>query len=227
MRRLWIFLAILIAHSAWAAAWETPAALAQAARNFARENAGGQGKEIEITVGLIDPRLRLPKCAQLAPFLPPGNRLWGNATVGIRCSAPSPWTIYVPLTVKVFGKVVVAARPLTPGQVIAPADIRLRRENLTFLQAGVFSDPRVVIGKRITGGIPAGYPLRMDMLRIPFAVTQGQIVKLVARGQGFTVNSEGRALSSAKEGQPVSVRTTDGQTISGTARMGGVVDVGY
>ncbi|HCA26430.1 MAG TPA: flagellar basal body P-ring formation protein FlgA [Betaproteobacteria bacterium] len=227
MRRLWILLAVLIAHSAWAAAWETPAALAQAAKNFARQNAGGQGRAVEITVGLIDPRLRLPKCTQLTPFLPPGNRLWGNATVGIRCSAPSPWTIYVPLTVKVFGKVVVAARPLTPGQIIAPADIRLQRKNLTLLQAGVFSDPRVVIGKHIAGGIPAGYPLRMNMLRIPFAVTQGQIVKLIARGRGFTVNSEGRALSSAKEGQPVSVRTSNGQTISGTARIGGVVDVEY
>lgn len=227
MRHCWIILVIVIANPAWAGAWETPAAIAQAVKNFARENAGGQGSKIEITVGIIDPRLRLPSCTQMIPFLPPGNRLWGNATVGIRCGAPSPWTIYVPLTVKVFGQVVVAARPLSPGQVITPADVRLRRENLALLPAGIFSNPQTVIGKYIAGGVPAGYPLRMDMLRIPFAVTQGQIVKLVAHGHGFTVSSEGKALSSAKAGQPISVRTSNGRIISGTARTDGTVEVGY
>jgi flagella basal body P-ring formation protein FlgA len=52
-------------------------------------------------------------------------------------------------------------------------------------------------------------------------------VKLVSEGPGFRVSAEGRALGNAADGQLVQVRAPSGQTVSGIARSGGIVEVRY
>jgi flagella basal body P-ring formation protein FlgA len=47
----------------------------------------------------------------------------------------------------------------------------------------------------------------------------------MSSGNGFSVSSEGRAMSTAGDGQVVQVRTAGGQQISGIAKAGGMVEV--
>jgi flagella basal body P-ring formation protein FlgA len=49
----------------------------------------------------------------------------------------------------------------------------------------------------------------------------------ISNGPGFTVSSSGKALTNALEGQLVQVRTDSGQTVSGIARAGGVVEISH
>jgi flagella basal body P-ring formation protein FlgA len=65
------------------------------------------------------------------------------------------------------------------------------------------------------------------MLRQPNIVQQNQTVKVVSRGPGFQVTNEGRALNNAQEGQVVQVRLGNGQVVSGLAKAGGVVEIGF
>nr|WP_291983235.1 flagellar basal body P-ring formation chaperone FlgA [Candidatus Accumulibacter sp. ACC005] len=65
------------------------------------------------------------------------------------------------------------------------------------------------------------------MLTAPWAVQQGQSVKLQSTGAGFSVSNEGKALNNASDGQIAQVRTASGQVVSGVARPGGVVEVTY
>jgi flagella basal body P-ring formation protein FlgA len=58
-------------------------------------------------------------------------------------------------------------------------------------------------------------------------VQQGQAVRLVSNGNGFSVSGEGKAIGNAGDGQIVQVRTTGGTVISGTARSGGMVEVAF
>jgi len=51
------------------------------------------------------------------------------------------------------------------------------------------------------------------------------MVRIVSRGENFSVTGEGKAIGNAGEGQVVQVRTLRGAIISGTARAGGVVEV--
>ena len=88
-------------------------------------------------------------------------------------------------------------------------------------------DADQAVGRTVRFGIAAGQPLRSDQLIAPWAVQQGQTVKTVSRGGGFNVSSEGRALNNAQEGQVVQVRTPSGQTVSGIARAGGIVEIRY
>lgn len=182
---------------------------------------------VSVEVGALDASLQLPACRQLEAFLPPGARLWGTVNVGARCVAGASWTVYLPVTVRVEAPVVVAARPLSAGRVLTPDDLSLATHDLTRLPAGVLTETGQAVGQTLNVGLLPGAPLRQDMLRPPVVVRQGQTVKLVARGGGFTVSAEGRALGNAAAGQSVQVRTSSGQTVTGVARSDGTVEVSF
>ena len=93
--------------------------------------------------------------------------------------------------------------------------------------AGVLTDPAQARGKTVRSSVAAGQPLRGDLLIAPWSVQQGQSVKLVSTGAGFTVSNEGKALNNASEGQVAQVRTASGQVVSGVARGLGIVEVTY
>lgn len=207
--------------------WQDLEALRKGAIQFARQQGAAQPGAVSVSAAALDPRLRLPACQSLDFFIPAGNRLWGNSNLGARCNAPSSWTVYIPLTVNITSGVVFAARPLGAGQTITEADILLKSEDITQFASGVITDPGQALGKTTMTGIAAGYPLRLDLLRAPYVILQGQSVKILARGQGFQVNAEGKALTNAAAGQIVSVRSGSGQVIKGTAREGGIVEVPF
>ena len=97
--------------------------------------------------------------------------------------------------------------------------------DLSKLPSSVLMDPTQAIGKTLKSGLGAGQPLRSDQLAAQWAVQQGQTVRMISRGDGFSVSAEGKALTSAQEGQVVQVRAASGQTVSGIARAGGIVEV--
>jgi len=147
--------------------------------------------------------------------------------VGVRCSEPSHWTVYIPATIHVVGDYVAAIAPLVQGQVIGEHDVAVVRGDLTTLPAGVITDLSHAIGYSAARSLPAGVPLRLDSLRIQQAVQQGQIVRLISSGEGFRVSAEGRALANAMDGQLVQAKTAGGQIVSGIAKMGGTLEVTY
>jgi flagella basal body P-ring formation protein FlgA len=121
----------------------------------------------------------------------------------------------------------VAARRLAAGQIIGENDLAARNGDLGALPMNVLMDAEQALGKTVKIGIGAGQPLRSDQLIAPWAVQQGQTVKTVSRGAGFSVSNEGKALNNAQEGQVVHVRTPSGQTVSGIARAGGIVEISH
>jgi len=222
-------LAILCVGAAHAQANASPAlgAIHKAVENFLRTQTAGLPGRVSYSVGTIDPRVVLPACPALEVFLPAGARLWGQTSVGVRCSGATPWNIYVTAEVRVVGNYLVTARPLSQGQVLAAADLALQAGDLTQLPGGILSDPQQAVGKTLTAALAPAQPLRQDMLRSPLVVQQGQTVKLQSSGHGFRVTAEGRALNNAQDGQVAQVRGTSGQTISGIARAGGVVEISF
>lgn len=203
------------------------ASLPTALDDYLRSQTQGLPGQVTYSVGQLDQHARSTPCSAFEPFLPPGSRLWGKTTVGIRCLGPTRWTVYVPVQIRVSGSYVVAARPLRPGQTVNADDLLTHTGDLGALPAGVLSEPAQAIGKTVRNGVAPGQPLRSDLLSAPWVVQQGQSVKLLSAGAGFTVSNEGRALNNATQGQVVQVRTASGQLVSGVARSGGVVEVAY
>lgn len=228
------FLAILIIlpsmqamHAQAREAHQSHAALRETIEQFLHRQASGLPGKVSVTVGAIDQRLRLPACAQPQAFLPRGSRAWGKTTVGVRCTVPSPWNIYVAATVRVQGSYIATAAPLAQGQSITQTDIAKVEGDLTMLPPGVITDESQAIGRTLSISLPLGTPLRQDALRMLQAVQQGQLVRLISGGPGFKVSAEARALNNAGDGQVAQARTQSGQVVSGIARLGGIVEVTY
>jgi len=206
---------------------QDPAQIIRTVDQFLRRETTGLPGQVQSSVGIFDSRASLPACPALEAFLPPGARLWGNATVGVRCVAGTPWTVYVPVIVRVAGQYLVSARPLSQGQTLLAEDLLPLSGDLTQLPGGAVVDYKQAVGMTVTVTLMAGQPLRQDMLRAAPAVTQGQTVRIVATGRGFQITAEGRAVGNALEGQPTRVQTATGQIITGVARANGVVEVGF
>jgi len=202
--------------------------LAQIQRSVAQlvrsQTAGLPGK-VSFTLGAIDPRLNLHACAAPEAFIPPGVRLWGNASVGVRCDGSYPWTIYVPVSIRILAGVVVAAHALSQGQSIQASDLAVQQADLGELPLAVVTDLRQAVGRIATLSIAPGQPLRRDLLRSLPVIQQGQSVTVRALGPGFQVSAEGKAVNNAAEGQVALVRTASGRTVSGIAHLGGIVDI--
>ncbi|HSY26908.1 MAG TPA: flagellar basal body P-ring formation chaperone FlgA [Burkholderiaceae bacterium] len=220
-------LAAGVAHAVELGPRQDGGAIHKAVEQFLQVQSTGIPGEISISVGTVDPHLYLASCPGLETFLPSGNKAWGKTTVGVRCSAPSHWTVYIPATVHVIGNYVAAVAPLIQGQVVGAEDVATVRGDLTSLPSGVITDLSQAIGFTVARSLPTGMPLRLDSLRVQQAVQQGQIVRLVSSGEGFRVSAEGRALANAMEGQVVQAKTAGGQVVSGIAKMGGTLEVNY
>lgn len=210
-----------------ARAHQPPAPVEAAARSFLDAETTGLPGEVTVDIGALDPANRLPPCDRLEAFLPSGARAWGQLNLGVRCVAPVAWTVYLPARVAVTMDYVVTARPVRPGQIIAPDDLRIERGDITLQPASVVTDPTRAVGQHARIAVAQGSPLRLDMLRLPPAIQQGQTVRVVGQGEGFQVMNEGRAMNRAGEGESVRVRLNNGQVVTGIARHGGVVELRF
>jgi flagella basal body P-ring formation protein FlgA len=231
-RTSWLLLIITLGLAllpALAAAQERqdPAAIQLAVEQYLKSQTTGLPGAVSITVGAVFPRAVLAPCPALEVFQAPGTRNWGNTMVGVRCSGPATWTLYVAAQVRVTGTYVVTARPVSQGRPLEPADLATRQGELTQLPHSVLTDLRHALGKTPTINLLPGEPLKQELLRAALAIQQGQTVKVQTAGNGFRVSAEGLALNNAQEGQLAQVRTASGQTVSGVARGAGIVEVRF
>jgi flagella basal body P-ring formation protein FlgA len=181
------------------------------------------GQTPDVRAGKLDSRLRLSHCEEpLEAFQPPGGKMLGNITIGVRCSGTSSWSLYVPVKVSIYDKVVAAARPLTRGEVLQAGDLKLVERDLSQLQSGYFSDPAKVAGMEVTRTVAMDAALSNYLVKEPLQVRRGQRVSLIANSGGLEVRMAGEALADGAAGARIKVRNlsskrvVDGTVMSAT-----------
>jgi flagella basal body P-ring formation protein FlgA len=189
--------------------------------------AAGHGWRLEINVGQLDSRMTLAPCANIEPFLPAGTRPWGRIQVGMRCKEGAAWTVYLPVNVKVFGQALSAKKSLMSGSHPADSDVELIDTELSRETGTPVTELKQLAGRILTRALFPGQVLRLEQFRAAPVIGQGDQVKLVANGPGFSVSAEGEALAHAAEGQVVRVKTDTGRIVSGTAHQGGIVELRF
>ncbi len=187
----------------------------------------GYPGKVSVHAGAIDPNLKLAQCPDMQVFMPTGSRAWGKTSVGVRCNAPNVWTIYVQANVNVIAQYLVASSPLAQGQTVTDQDMMFESGDLTQLPAGVFTEQSQAIGRTVNISMNAGTVLRQELLKVAPVVQQGQTVMVISKGKGFSVSAEGLSMAKANEGQVVQVKVASGQVVTGIARNGGQVEVGF
>jgi flagella basal body P-ring formation protein FlgA len=188
-------------------------------RQFALDGshpAGATAPRIEVSIGSLDPRLRLAPCQRIEPYLPTGMRLWGKARIGLRCvEGTSKWNVYLPVTVRVFGPGLVASNGAAVGAVLGAADVMTAEVDLAEDNSAAVTDANLAVGHAVTRTLKPGQSLRQSDLKPRQWFTAGDTVKVVAQGPGFSVSGEGQALTNGTEGQTARVRIDNGRVVSG------------
>jgi flagella basal body P-ring formation protein FlgA len=127
-----------------------------------------------ITLGSLQGASVMPACTSPLSVTLSGIAPYEQAAA--HCPAPG-WTLYVTVTVAQVQNVVVAARPIGPGQVLGPADLMLAPEPVArYAGREVFYDPAQLIGTDALMALPAGTILCADAISQPVVVKAGQMV---------------------------------------------------
>lgn len=228
------FIAILLALAGLFFSAATPAAaqddnaqIHAAIERYLRTQTAGLPGKASFTISTVEGSASRPPCPSLEVSMAPGARGIGRTTVLVRCRSEAAWAIYVPVQIHLITEYLVTSHPLAQGQLIGEADVARQRGDLGDLPSGTLLDPSMAVGRITAMPIPAGRPLLASLLRQPPVIQAGQTVKVVSRGASFEVSNEGRALTAAAEGKIVQVRLNNGQVVSGTARAGGIVEMGF
>ncbi len=196
-------------YQAMALTWARSAALA-ALPAFA------QPVRLDVSVGHLDPRLKLAPCANVEPYLPAGSRLWGKNRMALRCvDGMVRWNVSIPVTVKATGLAWVVKNPIAPGAVVNASDMVRAEVDWAEELAPVLADAGVWQGQVATRALATGQTLRQGMVKAAQVFQAGAQVRVVAQGPGFQVSGDAQALSAGVVGQLARVRMDNGRIASG------------
>lgn len=213
MTRGWIlFLTVLLAGNAVAAAWETTGRIANTAIAALDVGQGGEAT--------VDPALRLVRCNE-----PLTARVVSSGTVEVGCSGHG-WKVFVPVQLNRNQQVVVLRRAVAPGQVIVSDDLETVQRDLRKHVGGVFVDPAQAVGRRARRPLQPGTLLAVADLHAEVRVRRGETVDLVARRGSVEIRVAATATKDAAIGDTLSVvNQSNKRTVTGVVDEDGSVKV--
>ena len=188
-------------------------ALSEAAQRYALSQASTQATidNIEVTVGNLDPRLRLVPCqSELIAFTPPGSRAMGNTTIGIRCDNPKPWSIYIPVKVAVYSPAVIVINPVRRGDLITATDVELKKVDISLVRGKPFKQLDLVIGSKSKNTLNPGSIIDMNSVCV---VCKGDQVVITASNTAISVKMSGMALSDGSIGDSIRVQNRSSKRV--------------
>ncbi|PWG73165.1 flagellar basal body P-ring formation protein FlgA [Enterobacter mori] len=188
---------------------------AQLTTFFAQQLAGFSD---EVSVTVRTPPNLYPSCEQPSFTVTGTTKLWGNVNVLARCANVKR---YLQVAVQATGNYVVAAAPIARGSVLQANSVTLKRGRLDQLPPRTMLDIHQAQDAVSLRDMAPGQAIQLSMLRKAWRVKAGQQVMVVANGDGFSINSEGKALNNAAVAQNARVRMSSGQVVSGTVDSDG------
>jgi len=182
---------------------------------FAQQLAGFSD---DVKVSVRTPPNLYPSCEQPSFTVTGTTKLWGNVNVLARCASEKR---YLQVAVQATGNYVVAAVPVARGSVLQSSSVTLKRGRLDQLPPRTMLDINQAQDAVSLRDLAPGQAIQLSMLRQAWRVKAGQQVMVVANGEGFSINSEGKALNNAAVAQNARVRMSSGQVVSGTVNSDG------
>lgn len=186
-------------------------------------------RRVDIEVSSIDPRLPLSLCEQpLATSLNQNQRPIGRINVKVECYGSVPWTKYLPVTVRVYEKVLTTTRPLARGEIISEADFSLQETDVSMLRYSYMQSPELAIGMEVRRSLNANTTLVQESLEAPTLVKRGDTVVLSANSGTVEIRQQGVALQSGELGKQINVRNSSSdRTVQAVVTGYGQVRVGF
>jgi flagella basal body P-ring formation protein FlgA len=197
-----------------ASAWQDANAIRAAAEEATAAAHATADARVAVAAAPLDPRLRVPACDQpLEATLPALTREAGRVTAEVRCAGSSPWRLHVPVRVTLTRTLVVAARPLERGKILAADDVILAERDVAAAPGGYLTGTDAAVGRVLRRNIAAGAVLAPSLIEAPVLVRRGQAVTLEARSGAIRVQMAGIAQADGALGQTIAVRNNSSRKV--------------
>ncbi|WP_064605488.1 flagellar basal body P-ring formation chaperone FlgA [Photobacterium sp. J15] len=166
--------------------------------------------QLTVKAANLDSRLRLTPCsAPLESSIPGKQNLSGNVTVLVRCE-PENWQVYVPVRIKLLLPRVVAAKPLSRGEVLSAANLDIRMVETRFQRGILFDNPQQIIGSKVKRNVNMGDAVEGGDICL---VCRNDSVLIKAGGNGLNIVTKGIALSDGSLGEQIRVQNTKSKRV--------------
>lgn len=183
-------------------------------------------QRVSFRVHSIDPRLQLAQCSQALQTDLQGDRLIGKISAKVSCQGNQPWSVYVPVSILIYKKVVTARAPLARGTLLANKHLQLTEIELSSLNQGYLNAVHLATGKQLKRSIRLNDVVKPNMLIEPKIISRGDDLTILASSGTLEVRSTGVALTDGKMGQQIRVKNkASNKIISATVISKGVVRV--
>ncbi len=167
-----------------------------------------------LVLGELDSRLRLAPCNRIEPYVPVGTRLWGKTRIGLRClDGVTKWNVFLPLTVRAMGPAWVVKGLVSAGATLTEADAMEAEVDWAESPSPIVSKPSQWVGAIASGTLAAGQTLRLVSIKPAQVFQAGAQVRVLAQGPGFTITSDGQALSPGVVGQLTQIKMENGRVL--------------
>ena len=158
--------------------------------------------------------LHLKQCdVQLQFSLPEQTVLTNSTTVRVSCNGASPWTLYVPIGIKILQQVIITNRPMSRDEVITADVISLKNVDITNLNQGFYSDPMLVLGQIMRFPVKAGNVLTPQSITKNKLVKRGERVNISVEDPEILVLMQGESLDDGTFGDKIKVRNLSSKRI--------------
>ncbi len=205
--RLLILVLTLMACNLMASGIQSHDSILQTARQHILDRSSDYPSQPEVTAGRLDVRLRLAACDQpLESFTPQSRRRMGKITVGVRCDGSQPWSLFVPINVKVMTQVVVAKNNLPRGSILKESDIELKMRDISRLHRGYLEEKKSVLGKKLRQRLRQHQVVAPSQLDTPHAIKRNNKVIILASSRSLQIRMAGKALENGSLGELIRVR---------------------
>lgn len=198
---------------------------------FLEQEMAGQVRAVHAT--MVDPQapIDVPAGSMGLTITPHGlDEGLGRRTFHVQINANGrPWqTIDATADIGASVDVVVPIRVIKADDLIETEDLTIQRIKLRALDHQLATNLNDVIGKSAARALQANMPIRLAMVKKPYAVHKGDRVAIEARHGGLSIQAAGVTKSSGELGQSITVANLDsGKELRAKIVAPGVVRVEY
>lgn len=182
-----------------------------------------------VTVGTLDSRLRLARCPQpLTAVLPAGMQLQARVTVGVSCTGPVHWTLYVPVTIESTINVLVLTHSVSRDSHLTASDVSVETRTTAGPGTAYLGSAAELRNRTVRRPLAAGSVLSVDMFAPDLIIRRGQEVTLLSSGEAVEVRASGRAMSDGAAGSRIQVQNLSSlRVVEGVVESADIVRVAW
>ena len=208
-----------------------PSDIQRGIMRFLEQEMAGQVRAVHATV--VDPQdsIEVPPGSMGLTITAHGlDEGLGRRTFHVQINANGrPWqTIDATADIGASVDAVVPIRVIKVDDLIEAEDLTIQRIKLRELNHQLATNLNDVIGKSAARALQANMPIRLAMIKKPYAVHKGDRVAIEARHGGLSIQASGVTKSSGELGQSITVANLDsGKELRAKIVAPGVVRVEY